>query len=240
MNKFYVYCYYDPRVYPPKPFYIGKGYKDRMFAHLTEAKKNKSANILKIRKIQSIWKDNFEPIIEIIDNNLSEMDALEFEEFLISEIGRIKDDGILTNILTGGHIMSGKNNPMYGVNSVTVKDLRDNNYKRVSKEDFEKYDHYVGVSKGMDYYQEEKFSKEIIERNSDRIHIYNTLNIKRINVRNRKSKMVKSKDLIWYLADGWKIGRLPFKTFVCEYCGVEMTVNNKTQHTRKCQREHSL
>jgi len=139
----------------------------------------------------------------------------------------------------------GKNNPMYGVDSVTVRDLRDNAFKRVPKEDFEKYDYYIGASKGMDYYQDESYRQMIVERNSDRIHIHDPLKIPIYNESKTKrlkfkSKMVKPKDLIWYLADGWKIGRLPFKTFTCEYCGREMTVNNKTQHTRKCQREHSL
>jgi len=126
-NKFYVYCYYDPRKSPPEPFYIGKGCDDRYKNHLKEAKNGKIHP--KCQKIQAIWNSGLEPIIEIIDNNLIEKVAYELEIFLISEIGSkfcsVVKNGPLTNFNPGGEgaRLFGEMNGMYGkTHTQSVKD----------------------------------------------------------------------------------------------------------------------
>lgn len=106
-NIYYVYLYVKP---DGTVFYVGKGKEDRYLHHLQEAKKPKSKdkNKLKISTIRKILKQGLEPDIRFIDKNLSEEQAFELEEFLISEIGRIDlGTGTLTNLTNGGEGSSG-------------------------------------------------------------------------------------------------------------------------------------
>lgn len=93
---YYVYAIIDPR--NNKPFYIGKGKKNRYLDHSKETKENTS-NIYKFNKIQKILKCNL--TIEylflhfnIIDENM----AYNIEKYYINLFGRKIDGGILTNI----------------------------------------------------------------------------------------------------------------------------------------------
>ena len=112
-NKYYIYIYLDPRkpgkysyedyCFLYEPFYVGKGSGDRMFRHLKEDENN-TENTYKYRKIRNITKSfSSEPIVMKIKENLTEVDAYDFEKKLIFEIGRgcIKK-GPLTNISEGG------------------------------------------------------------------------------------------------------------------------------------------
>ena len=130
-DDFYVYMYCKPN---GTPFYVGKGKEDRWEYHIKQAKKQRTTdgNKLKINTIRKILKQGNEPLIKFIDTDLSEEQAFELEEFLISEIGRIDlGTGTLTNLTNGGEgstgtivsqetrskrslSMSGENNPNFG------------------------------------------------------------------------------------------------------------------------------
>lgn len=97
-GTFYVYslCYENGR-----PFYIGKGTKDRAYHHLMPFWYNKD-NSLKNQVIRELLSSEEPPIINIIKSGLSEKDALELEKQQIDLYGRIFDGGTLTNIAKGG------------------------------------------------------------------------------------------------------------------------------------------
>lgn len=94
---FYVYQYVDPRT--GLPFYVGKGTKDRKNVHINESA-DTTINIRKFHKIQSIKRSGLKPIIEIVANFETEVDAYDFESKLIRQYGRkgIDPNGILTNL----------------------------------------------------------------------------------------------------------------------------------------------
>jgi len=127
-RRFYVYIYLDPRKpgnfnygeyhFDFEPFYVGKGYGERLLVHLQEAKKGYSSNMHKINKINKIIKEGFDLIYFRFKDNLTEIEAYEQEEIIVRTIGRLKfKTGPLTNILEGGRGgMSGVNNSMYGRN----------------------------------------------------------------------------------------------------------------------------
>lgn len=103
MSIYYVYIYINPL--NNIPFYVGYGKNKRMFDHLNEAKLNLSSQKgqPKLNTIRKLLRLNVEPIIKIIDSNLSLETAHELEKFLIELIGR-KDlgTGPLTNLRDGG------------------------------------------------------------------------------------------------------------------------------------------
>jgi hypothetical protein len=90
--KAYVYVYIDPR--NGKPFYVGKGKGNRLFAHL----KDKS-EIEKVAKIAEIRQSGKEPRIEILRYGLSDSEAHLVEAASIDLIGKDK----LTNRMSGHH-----------------------------------------------------------------------------------------------------------------------------------------
>lgn len=109
-NLYYVYFLFKA---DGTPFYVGKGKKNRIFAHEYEAriflegKKWKGMNILKLNTIAKLWgyeEDVFYKIDSWYDN--SEL-AGNREIFLVKEIGRkILGTGPLTNIRDGGDLMT--------------------------------------------------------------------------------------------------------------------------------------
>lgn len=110
MNIFYVYALCDP-TNDGKYFYIGKGKNNRAYEHLSKHPINyKSENPRKDNKISKIRNMGFEPYVEKIQEGLSETDAYELEESLISKYGRkgYDDNGILTNICAGARPPLGK------------------------------------------------------------------------------------------------------------------------------------
>jgi len=134
-NIFYVYAYLDPRKpgnysygdldFNYEPFYIGKGKGDRMKHHLRE---NKKYNPHKNRVISNIIRNGMDPIILILDDNLSENDALSIEISTISKIGRKNlKKGPLTNLTNGGEGSSGH------IQSEITKSKRSNSLKNNQK-----------------------------------------------------------------------------------------------------------
>ena len=100
MPIYYVYLYRHPDTLIP--FYVGYGKNDRDVSHIKEAK-NTNKNSHKLNTIRKILREEKEPIINIIDSNLSKEQACELEIFLISEIGRADlGQGPLTNLTIGG------------------------------------------------------------------------------------------------------------------------------------------
>jgi len=93
---FYAYIYYDPSR-NNEPIYVGKGKNNRAWKHLKSKKKHPF-----IQRLQSMSKENVEPIIGLY-SGLDEEMALLLEQELISKIGR-KDlgKGPLLNLTDGG------------------------------------------------------------------------------------------------------------------------------------------
>lgn len=78
------------------PFYIGKGKGLRAWNHLKNFINGKKINRFMAEEMASIKEP---PIMFIIEGNLTEIQALEIEEYYISSYGRKVDGGILSNIM---------------------------------------------------------------------------------------------------------------------------------------------
>ena len=93
-NKFYVYFHINPL--KNEVFYVGKGFGNRAYRKYGRNK---------------YWKNTFNKygfIVDIIENGLTEQEAISKEIFYIEKIGRkIKDEGTLVNITIGGEVVSG-------------------------------------------------------------------------------------------------------------------------------------
>jgi len=93
-NKYYVYAYLDPNIsgrfeyldtcFLFKPFYIGKGSKNRLFQHLKDAK---SKYYKKSERHHYINKLDTKPYIIKIKDSLTELQAFDLEEKYIETIG---------------------------------------------------------------------------------------------------------------------------------------------------------
>ncbi len=90
--KCYVYIYTDPR--NGKPFYVGKGQGNRVFAHL-----NDTAETQKTATIREIRESGKQPEIEILRYGLTEADASLVEASAIDLLGLAH----LTNRVAGHH-----------------------------------------------------------------------------------------------------------------------------------------
>jgi hypothetical protein len=122
-NIFYTYIYLNPLKpgnfnyqefhFNYEPFYVGKGKEDRIYHHLKEANyflntekesiKDKNLNKHKLNTVNKILRNGKEPIVFKIKENLTEIDAYNFERFLVQLIGRRnKNTGPLTNLTDGG------------------------------------------------------------------------------------------------------------------------------------------
>lgn len=101
-NFFYVYALKDPRSSPAMPFYIGKGTGSRAFDHLV-----KPDTTRKYLRIKDIFEAGYSPLVAILVDDLTEVQALKIEAELIAAFGTQESGGLLTNAVVPSGI-SGK------------------------------------------------------------------------------------------------------------------------------------
>ena len=91
-NFYYVYALKDPRRSPALPFYVGKGTGSRASDHLINPD-----NTRKYARILEIRNSGYEPLVDILIDDLTEVQALKLEAELISAHGTVDTGGILLN-----------------------------------------------------------------------------------------------------------------------------------------------
>lgn len=100
MSKYYVYIWSDP--FTNVPFYVGKGQGKRAF--------NNHAGQRCYNKLRKLLENGAEMsrIVRIMHDNITEQEAFDIEEKLISEYKRIEDGGTLFNYKTSDKGGGGK------------------------------------------------------------------------------------------------------------------------------------
>lgn len=102
--QYYVYCLVDPRTH--QIFYIGKGYGNRIFMHLSDALADEDRSTLKLDTIRDIMACGYEVEHYIIRHKLTEEQAYLVESTLINLLtfsSTFKLNAGLTNIQAGHH-----------------------------------------------------------------------------------------------------------------------------------------
>lgn len=102
MSNFYVYEYRLPNA--KHPFYVGKGVNNRMNFHFNKASKMQPTQNRFITYLQELHLAGVRPVINKTHQNLSDAEALNIEEQLIAQYGRIgyEEDGKLYNVQRRG------------------------------------------------------------------------------------------------------------------------------------------
>lgn len=156
MFNHYVYIYLNPLKpgifnygrfeFNYEPFYIGKGFNNRINTHLKEAKHviendiEPTGNRHKLNTIIKIVNSGFEPIRIKLYDNISDFSACRCECYLINLIGRHDlKKGPLTNMTAGGDGVSG-----YKHKKETKKLIGTNSKQRWVKN----YDKYCKLQQG--------------------------------------------------------------------------------------------
>ena len=89
---YYVYALKDPTSSPAKPFYIGKGTGSRAFDHLITPDRTR-----KYTRIRKILDSGLRPLVDILIEDISEIQAIRIEAELIAAFGTEDTGGPLTN-----------------------------------------------------------------------------------------------------------------------------------------------
>jgi hypothetical protein len=114
-KRFYVYYIKNPL--DQRIFYVGKGTRCRSKQHLTD-KQSYAFNKRLNGYIRNLIESNNIPIIEKLQEDLTEDEAYSLEEAEIKRLGRVgyEKDGILLNILESGKppCFRGKDHPWWG------------------------------------------------------------------------------------------------------------------------------
>lgn len=112
-NKFYVYFWVDPIA--GIPFYVGKGCNDRKF------KLHKTQRCY--YKLKSFLDKGYSKadIVKVVNENLTEDDALKLEEQYISQYKRIEEGGTLFNYELGKSQRSGSKNKI--IDPLIINDI---------------------------------------------------------------------------------------------------------------------
>lgn len=96
-NFYYVYAIKDSRSSPAKPFYVGKGTGSRAYDHLIVPDGTR-----KYARIKEIVDSGGKPLIDILVEDLTEVQALRLEAELIAAFGTEDTGGLLTNSVVPG------------------------------------------------------------------------------------------------------------------------------------------
>ena len=103
-DSFYVYVLFRETGIP---FYVGKGCRDRMDAHLTPNWEGRIRNNYKLAIIKAMQRSGLDVPRVRVATNLSEADAFSIETLFIRAIGRMPN-GPLVNLSDGGEGPSGR------------------------------------------------------------------------------------------------------------------------------------
>ncbi len=100
---YYVYCLVDPR--DKRVFYVGKGVRNRVFAHANDALELEDFATDKLDKIREIISAGYKVNHYIIRHKLTEEDAFTVESVLIDFLTyqNFNMESLLTNIVAGHH-----------------------------------------------------------------------------------------------------------------------------------------
>lgn len=121
-----------------RPFYVGKGYGQRVFQHENEARhpNNRLSNAYKLNVIRSIWKAGLKPTYEIDLVTTSAEEAYAREAVLIGLIKRLHEGGPLTNLAAGGGSTAGPAPASVERHSATLGGIPDDNPERATLNGF--------------------------------------------------------------------------------------------------------
>lgn len=153
--NYYVYIYLDPticdlykaneHIFYNKPIYVGKGKNDRYLDHIKHAEKlikypklyekyEKKLD-LKTRYLVELLKNNINPIIVKLKENMEEQKSFDLEKFIIKSFGRINNNtGILTNLTDGDEGVSGRilsKSSLKKISDSVRKVFLDENYRNI-------------------------------------------------------------------------------------------------------------
>lgn len=149
-KRFYVYILRRPDQKDPLepdkgcPFYVGKGCGKRTKDHRKEAKRklNNKNKSIKVNIIHKLWINNLDYEIDIILNNLTEQEALKYEEEIIKIYGRIAiNTGCLSNMTDKGLGTSGFKQTTEAKAKIREAKIGERNatFGKVHTEEFKKY-----------------------------------------------------------------------------------------------------